>query len=58
MSAEEKDMLRRIAEGMNALPESEQKYILGFAEGALAAAKRPATETNPNYFRDAAQDSA
>lgn len=38
MSAEEKDMLQRIAEGMNALPEPEQKYILGFAEGALAAA--------------------
>lgn len=42
MSAEEKDMLQRIAEGMNALPEPEQKYILGFAEGALAAGKRPA----------------
>lgn len=44
MSAEEKDMLQRIAEGMNALPESEQKYILGFAEGALAAGKRPADD--------------
>ena len=41
MSAKDKEMLQRIAEGMNALPESEQKYILGFAEGALAAAKRP-----------------
>ena len=44
MSAEEKDMLQRIAEGMNALPEPEQKYILGFAEGALAAGKRPADD--------------
>ena len=34
-------MLQRIAEGMNALPEPEQKYVLGFAEGALAAANRP-----------------
>ncbi len=44
MSAEEKAMLQRIAEGMNALPEPEQKYILGFAEGALAAAKRPKSD--------------
>lgn len=44
MSVEEKAMLQRIAEGMNALPEPEQKYILGFAEGALAAAKRPKSD--------------
>lgn len=41
MSAEEKDMLQRIVDGLNVLPEPEQKYILGFAEGALAAVKRP-----------------
>lgn len=41
MSAKDKEMLQRIAEGMNALPEPEQKYVLGFAEGALAAANRP-----------------
>lgn len=44
MSTEEKEMLQRIAEGMNALPESERKYILGFAEGALAAAWKPQTK--------------
>lgn len=53
MSKEEKEMLQRIAEGMNALPESEQKYILGFAEGALAAAERPRTKVPGD-----AQDSA
>lgn len=35
-------MLQRIADGMNALPEPERKYILGFAEGALAACRWPA----------------
>lgn len=53
MSVDEKAMLQRIAEGMNALPESEQKYILGFAEGALAAAKR-----TQEGEQEAAQDSA
>ncbi len=41
MKLEGQDVLQRIAEGMNTLPESDQKYILGFAEGALAAANRP-----------------
>lgn len=42
MSVEEKDMLQRIAEGMNALPEPERKYILSFSDGSLAACQRPA----------------
>ena len=47
MKLEGQDVLQRIAEGMNTLPESDQKYILGFAEGALAAANRPYAPQGP-----------
>lgn len=51
MGAEEKKLLRTLAEAVSVLPAEGRKYILGYAEGVLAAADRSGAER-------AARDSA
>lgn len=44
MSEQEKKIGERIAKAVEMLPESEQKRLLGFAEGVEAMAKRQKAE--------------
>lgn len=37
MSKEEKAIAKKLAEALNALPESKKEYLIGFAEGVAAA---------------------
>lgn len=37
MSEKEKSAVQKIAEAVNILPESERGYIIGYAEGVIAA---------------------
>lgn len=44
MSAEEKKIIKRIAEAVCTLPEDKREYMLGYAEGVLAMADQQRTD--------------
>lgn len=44
MSADEKKIMQTIAAAVSILPDEKREYILGYAEGVIAAASRPGPE--------------
>ena len=52
MSEEQKKVAKIMTEAIEALPDSKKEYLLGYAEGVLAASKQQ-NATNPSGGEDA-----
>lgn len=56
MSEKEKALAEKIATGLRKLDEADRKYVLGYVEGAAAAASGKAAEEKRDADAEEAQD--